>query len=198
MALTNKLVVAALAASLLSGCTTFKQATGQIDKSTLPGAREDILPPDQTQARDPAITGQPLPPDPMVKTPSAPGAALPPSAPMPKVAAPGAPAVSAGKEAITDAKPGADCDPKVDLCPQPLSPDPLPPPSPLKVEKPAKGSKVAMKDGKAMAKKTTAKKPIKQVVKKKAAAEKAPTEPKADTPPPPGPVVADPPKPQGQ
>ena len=36
-----------LAASLLAGCSMFNKLTGQRDDTVLPGAREDILPPDQ-------------------------------------------------------------------------------------------------------------------------------------------------------
>jgi len=204
MALTNKLIVISLAAGLLAGCTGLKQMTGQIDNTKLPGQREDILPPSQQQARDPAITGQPLPPDPMAQKvatspgasvpqpPQAPGAALPqagaPGAAMPKVAAPN------GQEAITDVAPkaGTDCDPKVDLCPQQLKPEPLPPPSPLKVEKPVTTAKVATK--------ASTKKTVKKVVKKKkkSVAEPIPPEPKDDAPPAPGPAVPAAPAPQGQ
>lgn len=42
----------------LSGCTTFKKITGQTDDTVLPGQRETILPPDQSTARDPQVTGK--------------------------------------------------------------------------------------------------------------------------------------------
>lgn len=43
---------------LLSGCTSVKRMTGQIDDTVLPGTREDVLPPDQQTRRDPAVMGQ--------------------------------------------------------------------------------------------------------------------------------------------
>jgi hypothetical protein len=232
MAITKALISATLAASLLAGCSTIKQATGQIDNTKLPGQREDILPPDQQQARDPAITGQPLPQDPSAQRvattpgaamppqqPMAPGAAQQPNAqaypgPMPQTGAPAAPGamkagvpivpaapmVAKGQETIgaAPAKPGVDCDPKVDLCPEVVKPEPLPPPSPLipekKVAKAGDKAAAAKADPKA---KDKAKKPAKKLVKKKKPAEDAvPPEPKLDVPPPPGP--ADAPKPQSQ
>ncbi len=55
------LLVCVLSLSLV-GCTTVKRMTGQIDDTVLPGQRENVLPPDQTTARDPNITGgQPAP-----------------------------------------------------------------------------------------------------------------------------------------
>ena len=59
----NKAVLLVFVVSLsLAGCTSFKKMTGQTNDTVLPGAREDILPPDQQTARDPAITGgQPAP-----------------------------------------------------------------------------------------------------------------------------------------
>ncbi|HEY4996137.1 MAG TPA: hypothetical protein VII21_07545, partial [Aestuariivirga sp.] len=178
MVLTKKLIIIAMATSVLAGCTTMKRATGQIDDTKLPGQREDILPPDQQQARDPAVTGQPLPQDPNAirvsngqgagQMPQQPGMApqqqgiapqqgglyaAPPPAGMQNGVAPpvrGA-ARGAGQESITDngAKTAGDCDPKVDLCPQVLRPEPLPPPSPLvpaKVAK-AKEAKAAAANG---------------------------------------------------
>ncbi len=41
-----------------SGCTSFKKLTGQMDDSTLPGQREDILPPEAQTAKDPDVTGK--------------------------------------------------------------------------------------------------------------------------------------------
>jgi hypothetical protein len=41
-----------------SGCTSLKKMTGQMDDSTLPGQREDILPPDAQTAKDPEVTGK--------------------------------------------------------------------------------------------------------------------------------------------
>ena len=222
MALSHKLIMVALATSLLGGCTQFKQMTGQIDTTKLPGQREDILPPEQQQARDPVVTGQPLPPDPMAQKPPAlpqgaqaaiPAAPSVPAAPgvpaaqgvpvapaMPKV--PTAPAAAqAGQELITDngGKAGADCDPKVDLCPQPVKPDPLPPPSPLKAEPTMMAAKTTALSAKATDKKAAAKKK-KKPVKKKPAVDGTAATPKVDTsaPPPPGPAVSPPPAPQAQ
>lgn len=187
MAFMHKFLILTIALGVLAGCTSIKQMTGQIDSTKLPGQREDILPPDQQQARDPAITGQPLPPDPGQGN-SAARPALPQRAMSAKT----------GQESITDATPraGADCDPKVDLCPQQTGPDPLPPPSPLKPEK------VASAKTAAMAKSTSATsalaKPVKKRIKKKKhVGEAVPPEPKLDAPPPPGPADA-PPKPQSQ
>ena len=47
MKLSRSIVVLAVAASLLVGCSSFKKLTGQTDNTVLPGEREDILPPDQ-------------------------------------------------------------------------------------------------------------------------------------------------------
>ena len=193
MALTQKLLVAALATTLMAGCTAMKRATGQIDSTTLPGQREDILPPDQQQARDPAITGQPLPGAPNAALPQQPQGRISNTA----VAAPGAKPTAPGtkgQESIVDSggKAGADCDPKVDLCPPALKPEPLPPPSPLLPDKPVKDKKAMAKDAKAAA----MKKPIKKILKKKKPAEDpVPPEPKDDAPPAPGPAA---PKPQAQ
>ena len=59
----NKPVLLILFLSLsLAGCTTLKKVTGQTNDTILPGNREDVLPPDQQTARDPAVTGnQPAP-----------------------------------------------------------------------------------------------------------------------------------------
>lgn len=46
------------AAIAMPGCTTFKKITGQTNDTVLPGPRENILPPDQSTARDPAVTGK--------------------------------------------------------------------------------------------------------------------------------------------
>jgi len=213
MVLTKKLIIIAMASSLLAGCTGVKRMTGQIDDTKLPGQREEILPPDMQQARDPAVTGQPLPQDPnaMAPMPNAQNGAQVPQQPQQSglyanpppaggqngivqngVAPPARAAKGAGQETITDnrAKVG-DCDPKVDLCPQVLPPEPLPPPSPLvpaKVAK-AKAAKTAVAaDGKTVVKK-------KKLLKKKLPAEDpVPPEPKDDTPPPAPP----PPTPQAQ
>ena len=227
MVLTKKLIIIAMASSLLAGCTGVKRMTGQIDDTKLPGQREDILPPDQQQARDPAVTGQPLPQDPnaMAPMPNAQNGAQVPQQPgmapqQPQqgglyanpppaggqngivqngVAPPARAAKGAGQETITDnrAKVG-DCDPKVDLCPQALKPEPLPPPSPL-LPPPPKTVKAKAKDGKAVVAgvaadgKTVVKK--KKLLKKKLPAEDpVPPEPKDDTPPPAPP----PPTPQAQ
>ncbi|HMT14655.1 MAG TPA: hypothetical protein PKE19_07875 [Aestuariivirga sp.] len=42
---------------VLSGCTSLKRMTGQVDDTVLPGTREDVLPPEQQTRRDPAVTG---------------------------------------------------------------------------------------------------------------------------------------------
>jgi hypothetical protein len=47
MKLARSIVVVAVAASLLAGCSSFKKLTGQRNDTVLPGQREDILPPDQ-------------------------------------------------------------------------------------------------------------------------------------------------------
>lgn len=59
----NKAVFLILVLSLsLAGCASLKRVTGQTNDTILPGAREDVLPPDQQTARDPAVTGnQPAP-----------------------------------------------------------------------------------------------------------------------------------------
>ena len=188
MALTQKLLVASLAATLMAGCTAMKRATGQIDSTTLPGQREDVLPPDQQQARDPAITGQPLPAPGQQPQGGISNTAI--AAPGGKPMAPG----TKGQESIVDngGKVGADCDPKVDLCPPALKPEPLPPPSPLLPDKPVKDKKAMAKDAKAMAMKKMVKKPLK---KKKPAEDPVPPEPKDDAPPAPGAAA---PKPQAQ
>ena len=54
--LSTHLLVALLATSLMA-CSTVKRFTGEQDNSVLPGAREDVLPPDQQTARDPEVTG---------------------------------------------------------------------------------------------------------------------------------------------
>jgi|GEM_PF-1870315 len=232
MVLTKKLIIIAMATSVLAGCTTMKRATGQIDDTKLPGQREDILPPDQQQARDPAVIGQPLPQDPnaMAPMPNAQNGAQVPQQPgmapqQPQqgglyanpppaggqngivqngVAPPARAAKGAGQETITDnrAKVG-DCDPKVDLCPQALKPEPLPPPSPL-LPPPVKTVKAKTKDGKAVVGtvaadgKTVVKK--KKLLKKKLPAEDpVPPEPKDDAPAPSGQVAPPPaPAPQAQ
>ena len=53
----NFVLVAALGFSLMA-CSTVKRFTGQTDDSVLPGAREEILPPDAQTARDPKVTGK--------------------------------------------------------------------------------------------------------------------------------------------
>lgn len=59
----NRNVFLMLVLSLaLAGCTTLKKVTGQTNDTILPGSREDVLPPDQQTARDPAVIGnQPAP-----------------------------------------------------------------------------------------------------------------------------------------
>jgi uncharacterized protein YceK len=46
MSVMRKLVVLALAASVLAGCSSFKKLTGQRNDTVLPGERENILPPE--------------------------------------------------------------------------------------------------------------------------------------------------------
>ena len=216
MVLTKQLIIIAMATSVLAGCTAMKRVTGQIDDTKLPGQREEILPPDQQQARDPAVIGQPLPQDPnathvsnapnSAQMPQQQGAApqqggfyaaSPPAIVQNGVAPPAMAAKGAGQESITDngAKLAGDCDPKVDLCPQVLKPEPLPPPSPLVPVKVAK-AKVA----KAVA--THAKKLVKKkkLLKKKLPVEDpVPPEPTDATPAPSGQVAPAPaPAPQGQ
>jgi hypothetical protein len=172
----KKLVILALSMSLLAGCTTLKKVTGQQDDTVLPGQRETILPPDQTIAQDPKVVGQPGVPTAPVQ--------------QPPMVAPNAKAPTKTDMAT------AECDPKVDLCPEPLAPDPLPPPSPVKVEKPAKMAS-ATKPGETIAKAT------KKVVKKKKIKKKKIVKPVAPIVPAvpavsAAPDVPAPPKPQGQ
>jgi hypothetical protein len=54
--LSSLLVLAMLAA--VTGCTTVKRATGQLDDTVLPGEREEVLPPEQQTARDPSVMGK--------------------------------------------------------------------------------------------------------------------------------------------
>ncbi len=185
-------IIVGLSLSLLAGCTTLKRATGQIDDTVLPGQRQEVLPPDQQQARDPSITGQPAPPSTM---PAQPAVIAPTQKEAMRSVAPGNPAPLGPP---SDAAAIAACDPKVDLCPEALPPEPLPPPSPLIVEKkkvktPTNG-KVGMEkvaDAKPMAKKLAKKKILKKKLPPKAA--DAPPVPTAPDLTPPAP-----PKPQGQ
>ena len=56
------LISVCLASIALSGCTSLKRMTGQVDDTVLPGQRETVIASDQQTARDPVITGgQPLP-----------------------------------------------------------------------------------------------------------------------------------------
>ena len=130
----KKLVLAAVALSLLSGCASMKRMTGQTNDTVLPGQREEILPPDQQTARDPSITGQPSGGAANAPITQAPVNGAQPA--MPGAPRAGAP-LSMPKTAST-----VDCDPKVDLCPEPMAPEPLPPPSPIKPAKVA-GAKTA-------------------------------------------------------
>jgi hypothetical protein len=60
-----------LASSLaLSGCSTIKKFTGQRDDTVLPGAREDVLPPQKIAApeQDPSSQNACPPIDPKCKT----------------------------------------------------------------------------------------------------------------------------------
>ena len=129
----KKLIIVSLSFSLLAGCSTLKRATGQIDDSVLPGQRQEVLPPDQQQSRDPLVTGQPAPPSTMPADPKL--TAANPRQTTANGVAPLAPPPP------TDAAAIAACDPKVDLCPEAMAPEPLPPPSPLIPEKKAKTTK---------------------------------------------------------
>jgi len=142
----KQFLTAAVAVSLLAGCTTLKKVTGQQNDTVLPGAREEILPPDQQTARDPIVTGQP-----QVPQSAAPGASAKPLAPPAGTAPLKLPAQTAGDAA---------CDPNVDLCPEALPPEPLPPPS---VAAPAKTA-MAAKSGVMT---PDAKKPVVKKKKKK-------------------------------
>ena len=128
----NKLIIASLSLALLAGCSTLKRATGQIDDTVLPGQRQEVLSPDQQQARDPSITGQPAPPSTQPPPPQI-SAGQPMKPTSQGNTAPLAPP--------SDAAAIAACDPKVDLCPEAMAPEPLPPPSPLIPEKKAKTTK---------------------------------------------------------
>lgn len=48
-------LLTAVAATGLAGCSQVKRLTGQNDNTVLPGEREPILPPDQTTGRSPDI-----------------------------------------------------------------------------------------------------------------------------------------------
>jgi hypothetical protein len=50
--------VVVCAGLVLSGCTSIKRMTGQVDDTVLPGTREDVLPPEQQTRRDPAVMGK--------------------------------------------------------------------------------------------------------------------------------------------
>ena len=190
----NKLIIASLSLALLAGCSTIKRATGQIDDTVLPGQRQEVLSPDQQQARDPSVTGQPAPPS---------------TQPAPPQISAGQPmndashAKAAPLASPSDAAAIAACDPKVDLCPEAVAPEPLPPPSPLIPEKKLKTIKgkaaVAQAgteqigDGQAASIKPLKKKVIKKKLAKVVA--KLPAAPAATDVTPP---VAAPPTPQGQ
>lgn len=49
---------ALVAALALAGCSTIKKFTGQRDDTVLPGAREDVLPPQKIQAPEPDPSSQ--------------------------------------------------------------------------------------------------------------------------------------------
>ncbi|MEP6828251.1 MAG: hypothetical protein ABJA10_09265 [Aestuariivirga sp.] len=190
----NKFIIASLSLALLAGCSTLKRATGQIDDTVLPGQRQEVLSPDQQQARDPSVTGQPEPSS---------------MQPAPPQISPGQPMNEASRANAAPLAPPSDaaaiaaCDPKVDLCPEAMAPEPLPPPSPLIPEKKAKTTKgkAAMAqagteqigDGQAAPIKPVKKKIIKKKLPKDVA--KLPSEPDATDVTPP---VAAPPTPQGQ
>ena len=190
----NKLIIASLSLALLAGCSTIKRATGQIDDTVLPGQRQEVLSPDQQQARDPAITGQPAPPSTQPAPPQI-SAGQPMNEASRAKAAPLAPP--------SDAAAIAACDPKVDLCPEAVAPEPLPPPSPLIPQKKVNTTKgkaaVAQAgteqigDGQAAPIKPVKKKIIKKKLPKVVV--KLPSEPAATDATPP---VAAPPTPQGQ
>lgn len=57
MKLTHTIVILAVAASLLTGCSSFKKLTGQRNDTVLPGQREDILPEDQQRNPKPGKKG---------------------------------------------------------------------------------------------------------------------------------------------
>ena len=188
----KKFLTLSLLLGLLAGCATLKRATGQIDDTVLPGQRQEVLPQDQQQARDPLITGQPVPPSTMPAQPpviaptlqqatrSAPQANVAPLAP------PGPPA---------DAAAIAACDPRVDLCPEALPPEPLPPPSPLIPEKKLTKGKVKTGTEKIADATVPVKKLVKKKLHKKPLVKPAPATPTpADVPPP----VPEPPKPLSQ
>ncbi len=111
----KKFLILGLSLALLAGCTSLKRVTGQIDDTVLPGQRQEILPPDQQQARDPNVVGNQ---GTAAATPGAPVTGQPNVPPAHAVAS------------------GPVCDSKVDLCPETASPEPLPPPSPVIPEKP--------------------------------------------------------------
>jgi hypothetical protein len=52
------LLLIAILATGIFGCTTVKKMTGATDDTILPGQREDILPPEAQTAKDPAVTGK--------------------------------------------------------------------------------------------------------------------------------------------
>ena len=101
------LILCVLTLSLV-GCTSLKKVTGQTNDTILPGTREDVLPPDQTTARDPSITGgQPAPGTGIQQqTLAQPG--MPQQPPM--AAQPGTPLQSHAGTVVT-------CDPLVESCP---------------------------------------------------------------------------------
>jgi hypothetical protein len=45
----------------LTGCSSWKKLIGKNDDTILPGAREDILAPEQQTAKDPKVVGQQVP-----------------------------------------------------------------------------------------------------------------------------------------
>ena len=190
----NKLIIASLSLALLAGCSTIKRATGQIDDTVLPGQRQEVLSPDQQQARDPSVTGQPEPPS---------------TQPAPPQISAGQPMNEAARAKVAPLAPPSDaaaiaaCDPKVDLCPEAVAPEPLPPPSPLIPQKKlnttkgkaavAQAGTEQIGDGQAVSIKPVKKKIIKKKLPKVVA--KLPSEPAATDATPP---VAAPPTPQGQ
>ena len=66
MKLFRSFVILAVAASVLTGCSSFKKLTGQRNDTVLPGEREDILPADQQVNPRPGKTTDAAPCDPTV------------------------------------------------------------------------------------------------------------------------------------
>ena len=131
----NKSILLVCVLSLsLAGCSSMKRMTGQIDDSVLPGQREGVLPPDQTVARDPNVSGGPAAPGSAIQqqTLNQPGA--------PQTGQPG------------DLQPGTNgtvvkCDPLVQTCPG-MEPQPAQKPVVAGKKPVVKSAKVAAKSTK--------------------------------------------------